>query len=121
MRRDGLFELIKVDVEGSYVPYSRDNISFWDLDKPFRDEYLSRPLKRLRVGAIVFVVPSFKRYKILSGFKNGLGLNLVAEMKPMANPLAVDFGDVRVLQSSLSRNGTISKVLLLPGFRGVTN
>ena len=37
VRRDGLFELRKVEVEGSYIPSSRNNVSFWDTDRPFQN------------------------------------------------------------------------------------
>ena len=42
-------------------------------------------------------MPSFKRCQVLSGLEDGLVLDLVVEMEPMAAPMAVGFGDMRVL------------------------
>ena len=84
-------------MEGSYIPSSRDNVSFWDTDRPFKDEYLSRPLKRMREGDLVFVVPSFRRYQMLGGLENLTGLRLVSEMELMVDPVEVAFGVVSVL------------------------
>ena len=41
VRRDGLFKLRRMEVEGSYIPSSCNNVSFFDSDRPFQDEYLS--------------------------------------------------------------------------------
>ena len=120
VRRDGLFELRKVEVEGSYIPSSRDNVSFWDMDRSFKDEYLSRPLKRLREGDFIFVVPSFRRYQVLGGLEDLTGLRLVSEMEPLADPVEVAFGVVRFLQSFVHQDGSVTKVLLRPDFRGVS-
>ena len=110
----------RVKVEGSYTPSSCDNVSWWDSDKAFEDEYLSRPLKRVSVGDLVFLVPNFVRCRVLSGRENGLGLNLVPEgVNGMMTPLAAKFGDVRVLQSFVCGDGKVAKVLLLPDFRAV--
>ena len=121
VRRDGGFELRRVEVEGSYTPSSRDNVSWWETDKVFEDEYLSRPLKRVSVGDLVFVLPNFVRYWVLSRSENGLGLNLVPYgMSGTMHVLVAKFEDVRVLQSFV-RAGEVAKVLLLPDFRVVNH
>ena len=110
----------RVEVEGSYTPSSCDNVSWWDSDKAFEDEYLSRPLKRVSVGDLVFLVPNFVRCRVLSGSENGLGLNLVPDgVDGTMNVLVAKFGDVRVLQSFVCGDGKVTKVLLLPDFRVV--
>ena len=120
VRRDGLFELRGLEVEGSYVPSSRDNVSCWDTDKPFRDEYLSRPLKRLKEGDSVFVVPSFRKYQVLGELEDSTGVRLVSEMEPLDDPVEVAFESLRVLQSFEHKDGSRSKVLLRPDPRGVS-
>ena len=77
VRRYGRHELRPVDVEGSYIPFSRDNVFDWDSDRPFKDEYLDCPLKKVSIGDVVFVVPFFHRYKVLSRLVDSLGFNLV--------------------------------------------
>ena len=58
-------------------------------------------------------------FQVLGALEDGKGLRLVPEMEPRADPLAVVFGDVRVLQSFSLRNGGVTKVLLLPDCRGI--
>ena len=116
VRGDGRFELRKVETN----PSGYDKVPDSNYDLPFKDEYLTRPLKRVSIGDIVFVVPSFHRYKVVSGREDGLGFNLVSEMEEeMKQLLKVGFVDVLVLQSFLYRDGRITKVLLKADFRGV--
>ena len=56
-----------VEVEGSYRPHPHDNVSAWDSDRKFVDEYLARPLKRVSVGDEVFVVPGLKKFVVVGG------------------------------------------------------
>ena len=123
VRKDGIFELRKVEVEGSYRPHPRDNVSCISSDRVFVDEYLSRPLKKLKVGEVVLVLPTFKRFTVVGGFENGSKLEL--ELVPERNfakvaPVAVDFRNVRVLQE-FERDGYLVKILLVPDFRGLDN
>ena len=111
VRKDGLFELRRVEVEGSYLPSSRDNVSFFDLDKPFQEEYLSRPMKKVKARDTIFVVPAFKKYQVVGGVEDGTGLSLVSERM---ESLVVAFDEVRVLQSFALRSGGVTKILLLP-------
>ena len=116
VRGDGRFELRKVETN----PSGYDKVPDSNYDLPFKDEYLTRPLKRVSIGDIVFVVPSFHRYKVVSGRADGLGFNLVPEMEEeMEQLLEVRFDEVLVLQSFICRDGGITKVLLKADFRGV--
>ena len=109
VREDGGNELRMVEVD---TPSNSGNI--YDLDRPFKDEYLTRPLKMVSIGDLVFVVPSFHRYKVVSGRGDGLGFNLVPVVVDewMQKPMEVGFDDVLVLQRFLCRDGRITKVLL---------
>ena len=116
VRGDGRHELRQVEEN----PSGYDKVPDSDYDLPFKDEYLTRPLKRVSIGDIVFVVPSFHRYKVVSGRADGLGFNLVPEMEEeMEQLLEVRFDEVLVLQSFICRDGGITKVLLKADFRGV--
>ena len=109
VRKDGKQELRLVEAN----PSEYDNVFDCDFDRPFKDEYLTRPLKRVSIGDIVFVVPSFHRYRVVSGRGDGLGFNLVPEMEEeMVQLLEVGFDEVLVLQSFVCRDGRITKVLL---------
>ena len=109
VRKDGRQELRLVEAN----PSERDNGFDCDFDRPFKDEYFTRPLKRVSIGDIVFVIPSFHRYKVVSGRGDGLGFNLVPEMEEeMEQLLEVGFDEVLVLQSFVCRDGRIKKVLL---------
>ena len=106
-------------MEGSYRPHSHDNVSCFDLDRMFVDEYLARPLKRVSVGDEVFVVPRFKTFVVLGGTEDGLGMRLVRkEMVGLVPSVVVGFGDVRVLQKFYFDGGSL-KILLIPDFRGI--
>ena len=47
-------------------------------------------------------------------------MRLVSEMEPLADPVEVAFRFVSVLQSFAHQNGSVTKVLLRPYFRGVS-
>ena len=118
LRRNGSLEMRGVEVEGSYRPHSHDNVSAWDSDQKFVDEYLARLLKRVSVGDQAFMVPAFKKFLVLGG--DGLGLDVILEeVEGMAPPLLMNFGDVGVAQNFSHRDGSISKILLLPDHREV--
>ena len=120
VRRDGRLEIRKVKVEGSHTPSSRDNASAWDSDGPFKDGYIVCSLKRVSSGDVVFVVPYFNRYRVLSGHVNVLGVNLVPEeMEEVVTPLAVEFGDMLVLHSFIFWDGSVTKIVLKSDFRGL--
>ena len=121
VRSDGQFEMRGVEVEGSYRPHSHDNVSWWDSDRKFVNEYVARPLKRVSVGAEVFVVPGFKRFVVLDGSEDGLGMRVVRKnMVGLVPSLVVRFEDVRVLQNFRVGDGDGQKILLMPDFRGIS-
>ena len=120
VREDGRFEMREVEVEGSYRPHCHHDISWQDSDRPFVDEYLSRPLKRVSVGDVVFVAPSFKQFVVLGGTEDGLGMRVVRkEMVGLVPSVVVGFGDVMVLQPFYCDGGS-SRFFLMPDFRGIS-
>ena len=121
VRKDGKCELRKVEVEGNYTPSRHDNVSCWDSDRAFKDEYLERPLKRVSIGDVVYVQPLFNRYTVVSGRVDGLGFIVepAEEGRTDWGPLYVEFEDVVVLQSFRRSDGSVTKVFLKPDFRGV--
>ena len=40
IRKDGRFEMREVEVEGSYLPHAHNNVSAWDSNRKFVDDYL---------------------------------------------------------------------------------
>ena len=125
VRQDGRCELREVVVEGSYTPSGRDNVSWNDQDRPFKDDYLDRPLKRVSIGDVVFHQPSFTKYKVLCrrmdrlGNFNGLWLQPMWVKNQMFEPIAVAIEDVVVLQKFLRRNGDETQVFLKADFRDI--
>ena len=128
VRKDGRSELRGVEVEGNYWAHSNDNVSFFDSDLKFADEFALRPWKRLSVGDVVLVVPEYKRFVVLGGSQGGWGLNVIEEQPEGVegpwytdcySPVVVGVGKMRVVQEFKSRGGVVHNILLLPDVRGV--
>ena len=129
VRKDGKLELRGVKVEGGYVAHSHDNVSYFDQDRKFVDDFLVRPLKRVSVGDVVMVVPSYEKFVVIGLSADGSGLSLVSEQREGEGgswyrdrafpPVVVEFERVRVVQEFLNSGGFTINLLLLPDFRGI--
>ena len=126
-RKDGRPELRVVKLEGECIASGRHhNVSYFDGDREFVDDFLNRPLKRVSVGDVVLVVPSYERFVVLGLSADGSGLRLVLEQREgeegvwyRVPPVVVEFERVRVVQEFVNSGGFTSNILLLPDFRGI--